>query len=302
MRDSDIEAVLDRLVRVPDDEIGDWNDVLTRSGVPAGSSERQHRRRPSTRRALVLLAPVAVVALIALTVTSPWKGGPTILERAAAAVPTPTASQILYESIAVHFGTSPTSSHSARLQIWLAGSAPRSFRVVLDGPALATPVDTGARIGSTEGLNYSKTFGVLDPVPFQAPVAEAELNPAAFIRAAVAAGRARIDGRSTIAGRQVIRIVVPSRLSGDTVGSTRYFVDAHTYEPGRVVVTADVPNGAALGFPMASLVSLPFGEFPSPSRPYVLVFDFTRFRYLAPTAANRGLTDIRAQHPGAEVA
>ncbi len=188
------------------------------------------------------------------------------------------------------------------MQVWLAGTPPHRFRVLLDAHALPSHVEVGSTIGSTVGLSYDDGYRALDPVPFQQPIAEASLNPAAFIRAAVNSGRARTDGTSTLAGRKVIRIVVTSRLSGRTVGSTLYFVDAHTYEPVRVIARAAVPNGSPLGFPMALLVALPYGQFPEPKRPYVLVFDFAKFHYLAPTAKNRGLADIRTQHPGVKIA
>jgi hypothetical protein len=292
----DIHVVLDRLIEIPDNEVGDWNDVLARAPVPT-------RRRRPRRTAIVLLAAGIVAAVLALTVASPWRGGPTILSRAAAAIPAPTSSQILYENIVIHTSAISRRGASAiHMQVWLTGTTPHRFRVLLDGHAQPGRVDVGSTIGSTVGLSYDDVYRVLDPVPFRLPIAEASLNPAAFIRAAINSGRARPDGTSTLAGRKVIRIVVTSRLSGRAVGSTLYFVDAHTYEPVRVIVSAAVPNGSPIGFPMASLVALPYGQFPEPKRPYVLVFDFAQFHYLAPTAKNRGLANIRTQHPGVKIA
>ena len=310
--DERVRRLLDRLEprRVESDE---WDDVLERLGDPAlrvTSKPTPHLRATANRgwrrherwRLITLVALIGLAAAVTLTVTMPWRGGPTILERAAAAIPTPTSSQVLYENIVIHPGTSSGSTRSTmHLQVWLAGTAPHPFRVVLDGPSLPNPVEVGGTIGSAEGLSYNNVYRVLDPVPFQSPIIEADLNPAAFIRAAVNSGHARPGGTSTIAGRQVIRIIVTSRLSGHSVGTTLYFVDAHTYQPVRVIVNAAVPNGSPLWFPMASLTALPYGQFPEPKKPYVLVFDFEKFQYLTPTTKNLGVTNIQAQHPTATI-
>jgi len=98
MSDRDIEDVLDRLVGSLDDEIGDWDDVLERSREPSHPVEegRGGKRRWVRRgRWLPLLAgAVAVTALAALAIISPWQRGPSILDRAAAVIVSPAANQV----------------------------------------------------------------------------------------------------------------------------------------------------------------------------------------------------------------
>src|SRR5262249_2310120 len=59
------------------------------------------RRHDRWRMPLVGAAVVAIAVLLALTIAAPWRGSPTLVERAEAALVPPRAGQVLYESIAV---------------------------------------------------------------------------------------------------------------------------------------------------------------------------------------------------------
>ena len=95
MSDRDVTDVLDRLVGNVDDEVADWEDVLERAAEPV-RKRWSWRPRP---RYLLAGAGVVVAAVVALTIAEPWHGGPSIVDRAAAAILTPNSRQILYERV-----------------------------------------------------------------------------------------------------------------------------------------------------------------------------------------------------------
>jgi hypothetical protein len=100
--DRDVQALLDRLAEPFEGERGDWEDLLEHAGLrPA----RAHSRR---RWIFALAAAAVVVAVVALAVTSPWSGGPSVVDRAAAAILAPTQG-VLYERITVHGTSGPAS-------------------------------------------------------------------------------------------------------------------------------------------------------------------------------------------------
>ena len=303
MNDGDITALFDRLVGRLDGEVGDWDDVLERSARPARAVEQSPRRRsrgPWRSRQGVLLvgAAVVVTTLVVLTVASPWRGGPTILDRAAAAIPAPTSGQILYESIAIRPSISGARGGVTHVHVWLDGASPHRFRVTFDGPQ---PGDIAGTLGGVTGLSYAFSDDVLDPVAFYHPVSQSNLDPAAFVKKAIRSGRAQLDGGTTLRGHEVLRIRVSSTpLFGRPQTIALYFVDAHTYRPVRVALIATArPDPYRVGFPLASLSFLPSAV--SFGFSHAFVCDFAQYRYLAPTAANRNLTNIRAAHPHAKV-
>lgn len=303
--ESEIRAVLDRLVGTLEDEAGDWDDVLNRARLPRRAPEERHlreRRRPwRSRRGRVLLATaVTAAAVVALVVESPWRSGPSILDRAAAAIVAPGSGQILSESIAIH-GSSDPRGLVVHVKVWIDGARPHRFRVTVDGPRNipGVPVELGGTLGRSEGLSYSALDHVLDPVVFELPVKQSHLDPAAFIKAALTSGRAKPDGKTTLQGREVIRIRVISHRYGKPETVAIYFVDAHTYRPVRIVITQR-GGFLVLGFrlPNLSVIQTPSFTHFLKGQP---IFNFSEYRELRPTASNRKLANIRAQHPNAEI-
>ena len=257
------------------------------------------RRVPwrSGRGVPLLGATVAAGAVVTLTFAPPWRGGPTILERAAAAIAAPTSGQILYESIAVHPSISGARGGVTHVRVWLDGASPHRFRVTFDGPQRG---DIGGTLGGVTGLSYAFSDHVLDPVSFYGPVSQSNLDPAAFIKKALTSGRAQLDGTTTLRGQEVLRIRVTSNPFGHTQTIALYFVDAHTYRPVRVALMPTArPDPYLVGFPLASLSFLPSAV--SFGLSHTFVCDFAQYRYLAPTAANRKPTDIQAAHPHAKI-
>jgi hypothetical protein len=310
VNDSDITDVLDRLVGDVD-EVADWDDVTRRAAEPA----RRRRSWRSRRRYVLAGAAVVVAVTVALTVAAPWSGGPSILDRAAAGILTPSSRQILYERIVfrprgfVHAPPGPT----VQIRAWVDGARPRNFRIRNDRPGgkpfspdgqtvVTFPSEYGGKAGSADGLSYSFAESVFDPVPFFAPVTDAILDPAAFVKAALSAGRAKVDGKATIRGRRVVRIRVLGRPTLHTVTTALFFVDARTYRPVRIELNAGLPFRSRVGYPLTCLTfAMIYGCNNNPGPHAAWVYDFAEYRYLPRTAANRKLADIQAMHPNAKI-
>jgi hypothetical protein len=185
--------------------------------------------------------------------------------------------------------------------------APHRFRVVFQGP---TPgVDSSSRaeyggfLGSGSGLGYTTDGNALYPAPYRGRIAGTDLDPVAFVRRALRAGDARVEALATLAGRSVTRIRVGLRDRRAPVAD--YFVDPRTYRPIRIaLLNGESIDPRQIGLPVAPAAFLPgkvhFGFAPGRGA-YSLLCDFTGYRYLPRTAANRKLADIRAMHPTAKV-
>jgi hypothetical protein len=257
---------------------------------------------------------VVAAAVVALTVAEPWQGGPSILDRAAAAILTPNSRQILYERITlrpggfVHSPQFPT----VQIQAWVDGGRSRNFRIRTDSPreqsfspdgqtVVTFPSDYGGKVGSGDGLSYSVTNRDLFPVPFFAPVTKAILDPAEYVKASLTSGRATADGSTTIRGRRVLRIRITSHPPFHTVTGALFFVDARTYQPVRIELNANLPFTSRVRYPYCLTFSMIYGCNNNPGPHAMWVYDFTDYRYLPSTAANRKLADIQAIHPNAKI-
>jgi hypothetical protein len=309
---------------------------------------RRTRARPWRSRwgALLLATTLVAAAFLALTIVAPWQSSRTILDRAEAALLAPSAGNILYERVTVHPIVFSPRGTVARVQLWVNGARPRRFRMTFGG---AWRVELGGILGSSTGLNYVASDQALHQTRFQFRVRQSDLDPAAFIKTALRSGRAKLDGKATIHGRDVIRIQLSAWF--DTMDArllepiALYYVDAQTYRPVRVVIPPpggpvvmlappsrfdpadfsslgslgflpeDTSTSSRLGFPMdpsAFLLGSPGYSIPTlpvllgpgqtvSGRSLYRVYDFEDYRLIAPTAANRRLTNLRAMHPRATV-
>jgi hypothetical protein len=304
---------------------------------------RRTPQRPWHSRWSVLLVATGVVAvaLLMLTVAAPWESSPTILDRAEAAILAPSEGSILYEKITVHPIVFSSRGTVARVQLWLDSAQPRRFRLRFSD---AWQAELGGTLGTSTGLNYVAPDHALHRIAFPFRATQSDLDPVAFVRTALRLGHAKLDGRATIGGHDVIRIQLSTWFTAPTghrlEPTALYYVDAHTYRPVRVVIpppygrvvlfdpphTADPialsflavypDEGSAFSFglpmdPSAFLLGSPGYSFPtlpvipgntmvSRPRPH-RVYDFEQYRLIAPTAANRRLTNVRAIHPRASV-
>jgi hypothetical protein len=315
MNDRDITRVLERLVGQFDQEKGDWERLLEQlRAVETPGLPRRRFPTPPRRSLLILGAAVAVAVAVALTVASPWRGGPSILDRAAAAIAVPRSDEILYESMVGRLPPPPPKSGVPRwvfrsggwathLHVWIQGGALHRFRLTsvsrcvhqVNGCPNDPSHEIGGRIGAVGGLSYDPSSGALYPLAFQLRASQDVLDPAAFVRAALTSGRAQLDGRTTIRGRDVIRVRVSANVAGRRQLVAIYFADANTYRPVRIVIVGfNFSQGFPLGWRfLGDALASNGGQFE--------IVDFTTYRYLKPTTANRKLADIRAQHPHAKI-
>jgi hypothetical protein len=311
--DRDVTDVLHRLVGDLDDEAADWKDVLSRAAAPQQLLVPK-RSRP---RFLAAGAAVAAAAAVAVVIAGPWEGGPSILDRAAAAILTPSPNQILYERIAfrpsgiVHMGHLPT----VPIEVWVDGAPGGAFRITTESPppfpgvpgktyrpSPLTPVETGGHVGSSDGLSYTLSNGTLFASPFFAPITKGKLDPAEYVKESLTSGRATVDGTTIIRGRRVVRIRILGRPEFKTETTALFFVDAHTYRPVRIELNASLPFSSRVGYPLTCFTyGMAYGCGPMPGAHAMWVYDFTDYRYLPRTAANLKLTRIRAMHPKAKI-
>jgi hypothetical protein len=237
---------------------------------------------------------------VALGVTVPWHAGPNVLEQAEAALAAPGPGQVLEERVTIRSQvTTAPRVLPFHVGIWIDGGSPHRYRATFDWPRRA---EYGSVLGRSSGLSYAAADDVLDPAAFSAPIGQADLDPAAFVRRAIADGRAKTEGTTMLGGRSILKILLTSRFSGAAIA--RYFVDAHTYRPVRIGILGGARDPYRIGFPLAPFafaagrVVLGFGPTDGP---YALVCDFDRYVYLPRTAANRKLPDIQTMHPRAPI-
>jgi hypothetical protein len=335
MTERDIRALLDHLVEPFEGEGGDWEDVLERAVEAKLAAPLWPRRlltlRGRGRRVLLFAAAGALTAVVLLAATAPWRGGPSVLDRAAAAIASPGPGQILFESITIH-GTPmipperlrallphwppgvprPPYRLVAHVNVWMAGASPYRFRLTEAGSQsgrlggrLVTmhlpPTEIGSTLGAVQGLGYDAAAQDLYPLAFDSPVGRLQLDVAGLIRQAIRSGRARVDGTAVVVGRSVVRIRVFADVYGRLQTVALYFVDAKTFRPVRVEITAVEPlfYQAIPGFPLLYLTSIQRSSLPGMLGIYVL--DFDTYRDLTPTPANQRQTSIQAAHPRAKI-
>src|ERR1700749_1929148 len=112
MNDRDVRAVLYRLIPSLAGE-GDWDDVVRRSATPV---RLVSRRRARPRSATLIAAAIVLVSITALVVSTPWRGGPTVLERAGAAISAPAGSHVLHEAVVIKWLGPHKSRGQAKLE------------------------------------------------------------------------------------------------------------------------------------------------------------------------------------------
>lgn len=300
-----VSEVLDRIAPETD-PTPDWEWVLVQAAVeperaghvyetgePGSSGLRNVRR---LRRLTLLGAGIVVAAAVALVVVAPWKGGPTILQRANAAI-SPAASQVLY----MNFGICcPEAWRSGRdhIQLWIDGAAPRSFRSA--GQPMFGYTEHGGTLGPETSLGTQSVTSYLGYNPTTNTIVEhvrsfdrskpLDFDPLTVVRKALTAGTAHLDGRAVIDGEQAIKITLTTRdLNGHT-GTVIYLANAKTYYP----IEIKLQSLEAFSYPLEPL-------FRPNGRGWTATFRFQSFEYLDTTTKNLALTNIQAQHPNTKI-
>jgi hypothetical protein len=231
-----------------------------------------------------------VAAAAVLTISAPWRGGPSVLERASAAIRAPSASQVL----SMHFRERRSGCcrelGGGDALVWVDGSTPRHFRALF--PGAGAPFDEGGGTLSGRSVRslyrYDRRTNTLQRLSTGSRVSTTDWDPVAIVREALDDGRAHVTGQTTVAGKPAIRIVLSLRDRRGVPGTAVYYVHPKTYRP----IEIDYPRLVELRFPFEPV----FGN-----GIYKVRLTFLGFRYLPATPENLKLADIRALHPTARV-
>jgi hypothetical protein len=263
----------------------EWEDVLARLETPVAQAGRRR-----LRRAAAVLAIGAAAAAAALTITAPWRDGPSILERAGAAIRGPSASEVLSMRFRTRQWGCCRYLGGGDTRLWVEGTVPRHFRALF--PGAGAPLDEGGgtlESGSIRSLmRYDRSTNTLEQLSTGSHVSTTNWDPVAIVREAFATGNARVTGRANLGGRPAIRIVLTVRDVRGAPGRAIYYVDPQSYRPLEI----DYAHLIELKFPFEPV----FGN-----GLYRIRLRFLDYEYLPATPANRRLADIRAMHPTARM-
>jgi hypothetical protein len=253
------------------------------------------------RAAAVALVALAGATVAALSLSTPWSGSPSFLERAQAALVAQPGT-ILHEKWKLTVISSNPACTVARgtQEIWIDQTPPYAYRAMLKNQAV--PSDNSYRgrrslvcapgapveLGGT--LEPAHTLRFVPPSTLSAsgPFVLLDDDPVTRLRTWIGTGYAEDEGRVQLDGRTVERIRMdppPDCLDPNADCPPAYaYVDPETFYPVRL----ESPHA--------------FRDFqggPGSGTRYDTVVETITFEYLPRTEANLALTDIRAQHPDA---
>lgn len=293
-RDDSIDACVEALKRVDDETIASlshspaaqalYEEVTSMSPspenavvkrAPGGRPPRSRRRRLVWQAALVVGAAAVVLAVLSI-VNVFGAGGPSIVERAAAALD-PTKNVILHVKISGHEGGSDGYSSDWTEESWCRMTTPYTYRQVQAFPG--QPVsDT---VQDTNGLAQMYDAGT-NSIYTQAAASMFRIDPGQavpygeMILGLLNSGDAVIDGTETIDGRECTRIVA-TKDYGTAPDGTKYgdwfYVDSKT------------------NYPVKWKQTRAGGK--------VVDIRFDAYEFLPVNDANLAVLDLSAQHPGA---
>ena len=296
-----VRTALDELDPLPEFGNG-WPDVLHRAEHSSLRPSRGvwARRRRFIRRgpATVAVGLAAAAAIATLAVVGPGRTGPSLVERAAAAI-RPTDDSILhFRQVEQVEGT------LAQTESWQLGDPPQALRIAgssggetnetsitATSSGQGAPLDNGTNWvrGSTvtycpadrtlrttaDALWSFSKFAPIGAIPGSG-------DPTVRLRAALESGALREDGTAQLQGQTVVKFV--GALT-DSSSNTAYEVVTYYVQP-------------------ASLLPLRL-EWHTTGQDLADVgrnaIDFTTAERLPATPENLALLDVAAQHPGARV-
>jgi hypothetical protein len=205
----------------------------------ADAIDRERSRRPRRLVLRTALAGVAV-ATVALGILSAFPGsGPSVVDRAAAAL-VPSNGGLLHVVMTVTQTGPEGSSTSSRTESWQASSPPYDQRRIVNNDGLEIAIADGVPQLYDPETN-TIYIGPRQDLKSMPPKARAERAGGRNARTGMTvdaggdlyrekilllldSGRAREDGRTTVDGREAIRIVASE-------GGMMLLVDADSYEP-----------------------------------------------------------------------
>jgi opacity protein-like surface antigen len=215
-----VRSELDRRYPRPAGE-PDWDNVLQRAAEVAPTLDRRRRRR---RLVVALAAAVLAAAAASLALVAPWNGTPGLLQQALAALGSGRYVHAVFQSTSVVRQVDLASGQERSL-------APFRIEFVYDTKTGANSVRI---VGGAGGLVFG---GPSPPNP-------AISGFATGYRAALAHGRARVVGTTTVYGE---RAVILRFKTGDGVSYEDVAVSAATHNPLRVAFVNVDPRGEQIG-------------------------------------------------------
>lgn len=292
----DVEPVihdeLERLAPKAEVEIPDWQDVIRRANRAPDHGHRIGATQITPRRRLTWTRPTAAAvalagAIAALALVSPWDSGPTLVDRALAAVGD---EPVLHAVIArpprmderlISVESGATIERVETTEIWFDRSRDLKKTVIaLDGRVLEEILETAAGGFTQGGPIYTCAWIAAHPIeatkagvscnisgengttPRQIPEQPPTLDEAlaGFVdryQSGLASGRVREVGRGEVDGRDVIWLELPSHAAGARPAppKDRVAIDADTYKP-LLVRAAD----GAIQFRVLTIETVPFAR------------------------------------------
>jgi hypothetical protein len=324
-----IDESLDRLVPARHEQ-PDWDDVLAR--LQPSPTPVTTRPRPRARRLRWLLPITATLAAgaAALVVTAPWKGGPSVIAKANAAISAGSTADVLHERATIaplitkcmvdgkveQVGKPHCPKPlSSSIEVWVEGGiGPRDFRVITRrvvmpvtvlrwipagpfGNALTRNRDAFQEIGGTLGPAH-----VTDALVYQ----RYSNTLIRFTQAPTAIPSDAFDPVSLV--RHALA-AGEARVAGDSVvgGRRVRVIDVRLRDlgnhPGTATYYVDRSSYAPVEIVYHHVDFLQFPYVPvfDPTAPFGAIVRFSTFERLPATKANRSLTSIRSQHKTAKV-
>jgi len=295
-----LRSELDRLFPAPVAQ-PDWQAVLRDAREAMIDYERSAprkppRRTPPRRSVLALLATTVIAAALVLTLTSPWRGGPTILEQARAAI-TVNAGQVLHERIISTFPNLPRAPHYTT-EVWLQGAPPLHWRSIVTGLRRVGTLEQAGTVNASRYEQYDSAKNKITLYLNFGPFAITPADPIAALRSALASRTAKVEGTRTVAGKRLTVIKINSIVTNPRGGwdilpgakpTVTYYVTPASYQPVKIVFT-HVGGGAiaSLGIP-----------YLSNDGTYTVIDTFKLFQLVPATPANLRLTTLKGAHPTA---
>lgn len=293
-------------------ETGDWNQVLADARVGDYRSRTCEKpRRYGSKRVRAFVLAVVVAIAVSLTSVALLGGGPSVLDRASAAISV-SPDQVLHERIAfTATGGGPLGNNKiGSNEIWIQGASPHRYRLLANRPGVDRRVslfpahyEQGGTLGSPARIEfYDSRTNTIQRGPFSQP-GRLPFDPATAIRRSLASGHARVEGKRTVEGKPVIVIQLNS-LVNDSVGwgvraggkgTATVLVNPRTYAPVQIAFHHVEGVSANLGTPYFHRGS----NWAETSM--TIIERFTAFKRLPATTANLRLTSLTAQHPTARI-
>jgi hypothetical protein len=294
-RDDSIDACVEALKRVDDASVASlshnpaakalYEEVTSMSPSmqgPAANKKRSPRRATRRRRLLwqgALLVGAAAIVLAVLSIVNVFgANGPSIVEKAAAAID-PAKNVILHVKISGHEGGADGYSSDWTEEDWSRMSSPYTWRQIQafpDQPVTDTVQDTNGLAQMYDaGTNsiYTQAAASMFMVAAGQAVPYGEM-----ILELLRSGDAVVDGTETINGRECTRIVA-TKDYGTAPEGTKYgdwfYVDSRTNYPVEWKQTRDGGK--------------------------VVDIRFDTYELLPANDANLAFLDLSAQHPGATI-